>query len=81
MEEQILREQQRTNELLETILNTKQSNLPKLLYAKEIAENYRVNVNTATQFCKKYGTNFGGYCIELEKFKEILQTKGMQIFN
>lgn len=77
MEEQILREQQRTNELLETILNTKQNNLPKLLYAKEIAENYRVNVNTATQFCKKYGTNFGGYCIELEKFKEILQTKGM----
>lgn len=81
MEEQILREQQRTNELLETILNTKQNNLPKLLYAKEIAENYRVNVNTATQFCKRYGTNFGGYCIELEKFKEILQTKGMQIFN
>lgn len=81
MEEQILREQQRTNELLETILNTKQNNLPKLLYAKEIAENYKVNVNTATQFCKKYGTNFGGYCIELEKFKEILQTKGMQIFN
>lgn len=81
MEEQILREQQRTNELLETILNTTQNNLPKLLYAKEIAENYRVNVNTATQFCKKYGTNFGGYCIELEKFKEILQTKGMQIFN
>lgn len=81
LEEQILREQQRTNELLETILNTKQNNLPKLLYAKEIAENYRVNVNTATQFCKKYGTNFGGYCIELEKFKEILQTKGIQIFN
>ena len=81
MEEQILREQQRTNELLETILNTKQNNLPKLLYAKEIAENSRVNVNTATQIFKKYGTNFGGYCIELEKFKEILQTKGMQIFN
>lgn len=79
--EELLREQQRTNELLETILNTKQNNLPKLLYAKEIAENYRVNVNTATQFCKKYGTNFGGYCIELEKFKEILQTKGMQILN
>lgn len=81
MEEQILREQQRTNELLETILNTKQNNLPKLLYAKEIAENYRVNVNTATQFCKKYGTNFGGYCIEVEKFKEILQTAGTEIFN
>lgn len=79
--EELLREQRKTNELLETILNTKQNNLPKLLYAKEIAENYRVNVNTATQFCKRYGTNFGGYCIELEKFKEILQTKGMQIFN
>ncbi len=81
MEEQILREQQKTNELLETILNTKQNNLPKLLYAKEIAENYRVNVNTATQFCKKYGTNFGGYCIEVEKFKEILQTAGIKIFD
>lgn len=81
LEEQILREQQKTNELLETILNTKQNNLPKLLYAKEIAENYRVNVNTATQFCKKYGTNFGGYCIELEKFKEILQTAGTEIFD
>ena len=77
----MLREQQRTNELLETILNTKQNNLPKLLYAKEIAENYRVNVNTATQFCKKYGTNFGGYCIEVEKFKEILQTAGTEIFD
>lgn len=38
-------------------------------------------IKTYSQFCKKYGTNFGGYCIELEKFKEILQTKGMQIFN
>ena len=81
MEEQILREQQRTNELLETILNTKQNNIPKVLYAKDIAKNYRVNVNTATQFCKKYGTNFGGYCIEVEKFKEIFDTAGTEIFN
>lgn len=83
MEEQILREQQRTNELLETILNTKQNlyNLPKLLYAKEIAQNYNVNLNKATNFCKKYGTNFGGYCIEIEKFKEILQTAGTEIFD
>lgn len=81
MEEQILREQQRTNELLETILNTKQNNLPKLLYAKDIAKNYRVNLNRATDFCKKYGTDFGGYCIEVEKFKEILQTAGTEIFD
>ncbi len=79
--EELLQEQRKTNELLETILNTKQNNLPKLIYAKEISQNYRVNINKATEFCKKYGTNFGGYCIEQEKFKEILQTKGTEIFN
>ena len=79
--DELLKEQRKTNELLETILNTKQNNLPKLIYAKEIAQNYRININKATEFCKRYGTNFGGYCIEQEKFKEILQTKGTEIFN
>lgn len=78
--EELLKEQRKTNELLETILNTKQNNLPKLIYAKEISERYKVNKNKATDFCKKYGTNFGGYCIEVDKFKEILQTKGIEIF-
>ncbi len=59
----------------------KKENLPKLVYATEIAKNYKVNLNKATDFCKKYGTNFGGYCIEQDKFKEILQTKGLEIFN
>lgn len=59
----------------------KKENLPKLLYARDIAENYKINVNKATDFCKKYGTNFGGYCIEADKFKEILQTEGTKIFN
>jgi len=59
----------------------KKENLPKLLYTKDIAEKYRVNINKATEFCKKYGTNFGGYCIEVDKFKEILQTKGIEIFD
>lgn len=54
-------------------------NLPKLIYAKEISDNYQINRNKATEFCKKYGTNFGGYCIESDKFKEILQTKGIEI--
>lgn len=73
-----------TIELLKNInknleeLNQKE-NLPKLIYAKEIAQNYPVNLNKATNFCKKYGTNFGGYCIEAEKFKEILQTQGIEI--
>lgn len=58
-----------------------ETKFPKLIYAKEIAEKYPVNLNVATQFCKKYGTKFGGYCIEESKFKEILQTKGIEIFD
>lgn len=34
------------------------NNLPVLIYAKEIANNYKVNLNKATEFCQKYGTNF-----------------------
>lgn len=73
-------------ELLRNINNNledlkKKENIPKLLYVKDIVKNYRVNPNTATDFCKKYGTKFGGYCIEADKFKEILQTKGIKIFN
>ena len=59
------------NKNLEDLKKNKE--LPKLIYAKEIAEKYNVNRKKATEFCKKYGTNFGGYCIELDKFKEILQ--------
>ncbi len=59
------------NKNLEDLKKNKE--LPKLIYAKEIAEKYNVNRNKATEFCKKYGTNFGGYCIESDKFKEILQ--------
>lgn len=66
------------NQNLEDI--KKKEELPRLVYAKEIAEKYRINKNKATQFCKKYGTNFGGYCIESNKFKEILQNEGLKIF-
>ena len=58
----------------------KKENLPKLIYEKDIADNNQVKRNKATEFCKKYGTNFGGYCIEIEKFKELLQTKVTEIF-
>lgn len=57
----------------------KKESLPKLIYAKEIAEKYKVNKNKATEFCKRYGTNFGGYCIEADKFKEVLQNEGLKI--
>lgn len=65
------------NKNLEELKN--KEDLPKLIYPKEIAEKYRVNVNVATELCKKYGTKFGGYCIEADKFKEVLQTKGIKI--
>ena len=39
---------------------TNKNQLPKLLYAKQIAENYSVNLNKATEFCQRYGINFGG---------------------
>lgn len=79
MSEEVIQLLRTINNNLETI--KKEDNLPRLIYAKEIAKNYQVNLNKATDFCKRYGTNFGGYCIEIEKFKEILQTKGMDIFS
>lgn len=79
MQDEILMILQSINENLEEL--NKKGNLPKLIYAKEIAENYQVNLNKATNLCKKYGTNFGGYCIEADKFKEVLQTKGIGIFS
>lgn len=60
---------------------TQKEDTPRLIYAKEIAEKYPVNVNVATELCKKYGTKFGGYCIEADKFKEVLQTKGIKILD
>ncbi len=79
MQDEILMILQSINENLEEL--NKKGNLPKLIYAKEIAENYQVNLNKATNLCKKYGTNFGGYCIEADKFKEVLQTKGIEILS
>lgn len=79
MQDEIVNLLKNINKNLEEL--KKKENLPKLIYAKEIAENYQVNKNKATNFCKKYGTNFGGYCIEAEKFKQILQTEGTKIFN
>ena len=79
MPDQVLEVSKNINQNLEDI--KKEKDLPKLIYAKEIAEKYRVNVNTAIKFCKRYGTKFGGYCIESDKFKEILQTAGTNIFN
>ena len=79
MQEQLLETLKKINQNLEDI--KKETDLPRLIYAKEIAQNYKVNLNSATKFCKKYGTNFGGYCIEKDKFKEVLQTAGTEIFN
>ena len=78
MPEEIIGLLKNINSNLEAIKEKK--SIPKLLYVRDIVENYRVNANKATEFCKRYGTNFGGLCIEEDIFKEILQTKGMRIF-
>lgn len=59
---------------------TNKNQLPKLLYAKQIEENYSVNLNKATEFCQKYGINFGGWCIESRKFQEILHNSNGNLF-
>ena len=64
--------------LLEEICN--KSTLPTLIYAKDIENNYKVNLNKATEFCQKYGTNFGGWCIEATKFREILHNANKDLF-
>ena len=79
MPEEVIELLKNINQNLEEIKS--KENLPELIYAKDISEKYQVNRNKAIEFCKKYGTNFGGYCIEVNKFKEILQTKGIEIFN
>ena len=77
MPEEVIETLKNINQNLEEI--KKQNSMPRLIYAKEISEKYNVNRNKAIAFCKMYGINFGGYCIEADKLKEILQTKGFQI--
>lgn len=76
--QELIQELKQNTEMLKTISNT--NKMPKLLYVKDIVENYKVNANKAGELCKRYGTNFGGYCIEAEVLKEVLQTKGQDIF-
>lgn len=69
-------------EIRDLLLNLcNKSDLPRLIYAKEIANNYKVNLNKATEFCQKYGTNFGGWCIENTKFQEILHNADKNLFD
>ena len=73
-EEELLKKQEKHLEELK-----KKEDTPRLIYAKELSEKYPINRGTAIQFCKKYGIKFGGYCIEADKLKEILQTQGITI--
>lgn len=67
-------------DLLKEICANKNNNLPKLIYAKQIAKNYSINLNKATEFCQRYGINFGGWCIESTKFQEILHNSNGNLF-
>ncbi len=60
---------------------SKNNQLPELLYAREIKDNYPIGLNKATEFCQKYGTNFGGWCIERTKFQELLHNAKGNLFN
>lgn len=66
-------------DLLKQII-TNQNQLPKVLYARHIAENYSINLNKATEFCQRYGIHFGGWCIETTKFQEILHNSNGNLF-
>ena len=76
--EEVIKLLNQINQKLEEL--SKKEDTPRLIYTKELSEKYPINRNKATKFCKKYGTDFGGYCIESDKFKEILQTEGTKIF-
>ena len=67
-------------DLLKEFCNN-QNNLPRVLYAKKIAEDYSINLNKATEFCQRYGINFGGWCIEATKFQEILHNSNGNLFD
>lgn len=67
-------------DLLKEQCTNASNDLPNLIYAKDIEQNYRVNLNKATEFCKRYGINFGGWCIESTKFKEIMHDKKGNLF-
>lgn len=66
--------------LLKELCVNASNDLPTLIYAKDIEQNYRVNLNKATEFCKKYGINFGGWCIESTKLQEIMHDKKGNLF-
>ena len=78
--QEILKELKKINSNLEELKNKEK--IPKLLYTKDIAKNYPINRNKATEFCKEYGTNFGGWCIEATKMEEVLNNAtGKSILN
>ena len=77
--EEVLRALEKINNNLEELKN--KQHVPKLLYTKDITEHYNVNRNRATQLCKRYGTNFGGWCIEASKLEEVFRTAGQNILN
>ena len=77
MEKELLIE---IRDLLKEILNNNNV-LPQLVYAREIEENYKINLNKADELCKKYGTNIGGLCIEKTKLQEVFHNADLNFFD
>lgn len=77
MEKELLIE---IRDLLKQLIEN-QTALPRMVYAKEIEENYKINLNKANEFCFKYGTKFGGYCIENTKLQEVLHNADLSLLD
>lgn len=77
--EAVLKKLEEINSNLKKIASNQ--NVPTLLKTKDIVELYHVSRNRATELCKKYGTNFGGWSIEAGKLEEVLRTAGRDILN
>lgn len=76
--DELLKEMREIKELLKT---KPEDTAPKLLYVKDLVKRYRINPNKATAFCKQYGINVGGWCIEEECCKKVFQTQGLNLLN
>lgn len=77
MEKELLIE---IRDLLKQLIEN-QTALPRMVYAKEIEENYKINLNKADELCKKYGTNIGGLCIEKTKLQEVFHNADLSLLD
>lgn len=77
--EEVLEELKKISTRLDEIADNQK--IPKLLKTKDIVEHYHVTRNKATELCKRYGTKFGGWCIEASKLEEVFKNAGQNFLD